>query len=145
MKENTFKEPEIKEEPEVIKEKPPQKKRKVNPVIRLIQSVMDGTILTREKVVKTLPFLLYIAFLAILYIANTYYAEKKVIEIEKVKRELKELRSESISIESRLMYYSRQTEVMKRIIPYGIKESLIPPKKIFTEKDTTEKAGAPRK
>ena len=77
MKENTFKEPEIKEEPEVIKEKPPQKKRKVNPVIRLIQCVMDGTILTREKVVKTLPFLLYIAFLAILYIANTYYAEKK--------------------------------------------------------------------
>ena len=144
MKANTFKEPEVKEEPEEIKEKPPKKKRKVNPVIRVIQSIMDGTILTRDKVVKTLPFLLYISFLAMLYIANTYYSEKKVFEIEKVKRELKELRSECISIEAKLMYYSRQSEVVKRIIPYGIKESLIPPKKIFTIKDTSGKKIVPQ-
>ena len=139
MSENTFKEPEVIEEPEVVKEKPKKKKRKANPVVKGVQSVMDGTILTRDKVVKSLPFLLYIAFLAMLYIGNSYYAEKKIIEIEKVKKELKELRSENITTKSKLMFYSRQSEVMKRIMPYGIKESLLPPNKIFAEKDNTKK------
>lgn len=139
MAENTYKGPEIKEAPEKIKENLPRKKKKGNPVFKGIQSVLDGTILTRERVVKSLPFLFYLAFLAILYIANSYYAEKKIIEIEKVKKEMKELRSENISVKSNLMFYSRQSEVLKRISNYGIKESLIPPKKIFIEKDTGKK------
>jgi len=139
MKANTFKEPEIKEVLEEVKEKPIKKKKKANPVFRGLQSVMDGTILTKDRVVKSLPFFLYISVLAILYISNSYYAEKKVIEIEKVKKELKELRSESITSQSDLMFDSRQSEVLNRIFPYGIKESLKPPSKIYTATDTLKK------
>ncbi len=138
MTSNTYKEPEVKEEQVPVK-KTPKKKRMRNPLFKGIQSVMDGTILTRDVVVKGLPFVFYITLLAILYIANSYYAEKKIIEIEKVKKELKVLRSENIAAQSKLMYYSRQSEVIKRIEPYGIKESLIPPRKIIAEKDTTKK------
>jgi hypothetical protein len=140
MTQNTFKEPEVKEEPEEVKERPAKKKKKANPVFKGVQSVMDGTILTKEKVVRSLPFMLYITLLAVGYIFNSYYAEKKVIEIEKVKKELKELRSENIATKSNLMFNSRQSEVVKRIFPYGIKESVIPPTKIFTKKDTLIKA-----
>ena len=138
MTKNTFKEPEVQEEPIPVK-KEPVKKRKRNPFFKGVQSVLDGTILTRDKVVKSIPFVFYITFLAILYIANSYYAEKKIIEIEKIKKELKELRSENITTQAKLMYYSRQSEVVKRIEQYGIKESLVPPKKIIAEKDTTKK------
>jgi len=138
MGSNTFKESEKTEEPEVVKEVPQKKKKKGNPVLKGVQSVLDGTILTRDRVVQSLPFLFYITFITILYIANSYYAEKKIIEIEKMKKDLKELRSEYISTKSKLMFSSRQTEVMKKIGLYGVKESLKPPRKIFVENDTTK-------
>jgi hypothetical protein len=139
---NTIREPEIFEpEVEVRKEKP-KKKRKANPIVKGVQSVLDGTILARESVLKSVPFVFYIALLIVFYIANTYYAEKKIIEIEKIKKELKELRSENITSKSSLMFYSRQSQVIKRIEPYGINESLIPPHKIFVKSDTAGKATA---
>jgi len=139
MNENSYKEPEENTEPEKVEPAPVKKKKKGNVVLKGIQSVLDGTILTRDNVVKSLPFFLYITFLAILYIGNSYYAEKKIIEIEKMKKELKELRSENISTKSKLMFYSKQSEVMKRIGIYGLKESVNPPHKIFIMKDTTKK------
>ncbi|HNW97319.1 MAG TPA: FtsL-like putative cell division protein [Bacteroidales bacterium] len=139
MGENSYKEPEI-IEPEEKEPVKPVKKRKVNPVVKGIQSVLDGTILARKSVMENIPFVLYIVLLVVLYIANSFYAEKKIIEIEKVKKENKELRSENITSKSRLMFYSRQSEVIKRIEPYGIKESVTPPYKIFIESDTTVKA-----
>lgn len=137
---NTFKEPEVVEEEPVVPRPKKKKKKKEHPVLKGVQSILDGTILTRDKVVNSLPFLFYIMLLAIMYIANSYYAEKKIIGIEKIKKEIKELRSENITTKSRLMFYSRQSEVIKRIGPYGIKESLIPPRKIFVSKDTSKTA-----
>ena len=141
MTSNTFKEPEEKvKEPEEVHERPQEKdKKKGFSVLRGVQSVLDGTILIRGKVVKSLPFIFYVTFLVILYIANQYYSEKKIIEIEKIKKDIKELRSEYISTKSKLMDINRQSEVLKRAELYGIKESLIPPHKIFAERDTTKK------
>ncbi|NTW32978.1 MAG: hypothetical protein HGB12_10180 [Bacteroidetes bacterium] len=146
MASNTFKEKEKvaelpPEEPEFteVKEQKKKKKKKENPLLKGLRSVMDGTILTRNLLVRRLPFLLYIVFIAILYIGNSFYVEKRIIEIEKIKKELKELRSENISIKSKLMNCSRQSEIIKRITSSGIKESLCPPNKIFVQKDTTIK------
>lgn len=138
MAKNEYKEPEIVPEEEEEEEIAPRKPKKNRPVLKGIHSVIDGTILTRESVLKGLPFLFYIAFLAVLYIGNAFYAEKKVMQIEKIKKELKELRTESISVKSNLMYLSKQSEVIKRISPFGVKESLIPPYKIFVKSDTVK-------
>ena len=44
-----------------------------------------------------IPFILFLALIAILYIANGYYADDKIREVNKVSNQLKELRSEYIS------------------------------------------------
>ena len=106
---------------------------KKNTIGKGILSVLDGTILTKDKTVKSAPFLLYLAFLAILYIFNSYFSEKKNIQIEKMKKELKELRTESINVKSKLMFNSRQSEINRRIGLYGLKESVKPPIKIVVE------------
>lgn len=138
MAKNEYKEPEnISNAEEAEEEIAAPKIKKKRPVLKGIHSIINGTFLTRNSVIKSLPFLFYIAFLAILYIGNSFYAEKKVMQIEKIKKELKELRSESISVKSNLMYVSKQSEVIKRVGPYGVKESLIPPYKIFIKNDTT--------
>ncbi|HOT88402.1 MAG TPA: FtsL-like putative cell division protein [Bacteroidales bacterium] len=110
-----------------------KKGRKKNTIGKGILSVLDGTILTKDKTVKSAPFLLYLAFLTILYIFNSYFSEKKNIQIEKMKKELKELRSESIYVKSKLMFNSRQSEINRRIGLYGLKESVKPPIKIVVE------------
>lgn len=127
-----------KENLETEEEKTKNKKfnQKENALVKFIFSFFSGTILTREKVVKALPFLFFLTLLAVIYITNSYYAERTIRKIEKTKAELKELRTEHISVKSELMFKSKQSEVAAKLIQYGIKESVIPPIKIFIPKDS---------
>ena len=139
MGENKFIESQINEpqvEPEVTKPSTPKKE---NPVGKILHGVLDGSVLTKESVVKILPFIFFLTFLAILFIANTYYAERTVIRIEQTKKELKESRAEHIATKAELMIKSRQSEVSVRLAPLGIKPTLVPPEKIIIAIDTTKK------
>jgi hypothetical protein len=107
----------------------PAKKRKQ--ISKPLQSLLDGEFLTREGVVNNLPYLAFLAIIAIIYIANTYYAEKTFKQIEATKIELKELRYQYITTRANLMYLSKQTEIAKRVKEIGLKETTIPPYKIF--------------
>ncbi len=104
---------------------------------RPIHNILGGDYLSKESVIGNLPFLIFIAMLALIYIANTYYAEKTVKEIEKTKVELKELRYQYITTKATLMYYSKQTEIASRALKFGLKETTIPPYKIFYSNDST--------
>ena len=95
-----------------------------------VLSVLDGSFLTRDNVVNNIPYLLFLFGIGIFYIGNSHFAEKSVIDMEKLNRELKELRSEFISTRSELMFVSKQSEVAKAVEPMGIYESVVPPKKI---------------
>lgn len=96
-----------------------------------IMSVLDGTFLTRDSVLDNIPFILTLFGLGIVYIANSHWAERNHIETNRMKNELKELRSDFISIRSELMFVSKQSEVAKAVAPMGIYESVVPPKKII--------------
>ena len=96
----------------------------------LISSMLDGTILTREKVEAMLPYFLFLASLAIVLIFNTYYAEKKARELELLRTEIIELRLEYITTKSELMLLSNQTEVARRLHSRGIVESTVPPRQL---------------
>jgi len=95
-----------------------------------ILGILDGSFLTRDNVINNIPFLLFLFGIGIFYIGNSHYAEGSVIGMEKLNRELKELRSEFISTRSELMFVSKQSEVAKSVARMGIHESVVPPKKI---------------
>ncbi len=107
---------------------------KENKTGRYVRSFLDGSILTWENVVRFMPFIFFLTFLAIIYIANSYIAQKTFREIEIMKAEIKELRSEHISLKSELMYRSKQSEVARRLENTGLKESVVPPEVIVVEK-----------
>ena len=86
--------------------------------------------LTRENVRRMIPMLMFAAALAIGYIANSHYAEKTIRKTDKLSKEIKELRSEYISIKSDLMFRSKQSEVARRLQEKGIRELTSPPQKI---------------
>lgn len=119
------------EEVEEVVAAPKIKKKKKAPSRIPINIFKVFGILERNQVVNAMPFILFVTVLLMFYIANTYYAEGVVREIDKTKFLLKERRAEYISTMSRLMYQSKQSEVAKALLPTGIKESIEPPKKIF--------------
>ena len=108
----------------------PFKPRKKGVLAKGLSSVFSGTFLTNEKSLKHLPYILFLAVVAIFYIANGYYADDKIREFNKTTNELKELRSEYISTKSELMFASKQSEVAKSAEKLGLKEPIVPPTKI---------------
>ena len=86
-----------------------------------------------------MPFILFITLLIIGYIGNSYYAEHIIREIDKTKSDLKDNRAQYISIMSKLMYQSNQSEVAKVLAPYQITETTEPPGNIFITDNTIKK------
>lgn len=102
---------------------------------RPIKNVMDGSILTRDGVVEQLPYILFLTFLAVLYIGNRYHAEKILRETDNIQITLKELRAESITSASKLMFISKQSEVARLVRENGLelKEAVEPPQKLVVK------------
>lgn len=107
------------------------KKKRQNPVAALL----TGSLLTQDSVVKHLPYMLFLAFLGLVYIANGYMAESSVREINRSQQEIKELRSEQISMKSELNNTIIESELIRIIAQrdLGLKESFDPPKKIILD------------
>ncbi len=101
-----------------------------------LRDFLDGSLLTRDIVMKQIPFIIFLSFLAVLYIWNGNVGEQIVRETVRTKRQLKDLRCKSISIASKLMYKSNQSEVVKLIDAKGLgfKLSKKPPTKIVVPK-----------
>ncbi|MFO7938867.1 MAG: FtsL-like putative cell division protein [Bacteroidales bacterium] len=101
-----------------------------------LKGLIDGSLLAKEAVVKQLPFFLFLAFMALFYIANRYHAEKIVGQSTRLEQQMKEYRAKSMSISSELMFLSKQSGVMQMIEHkgLGLKESVEPPQKIVVQK-----------
>lgn len=116
------------EQPELIPS--PQKPRKKGVLVKGLTRVFGGSFLSDDRAVQHIPFVLFLSLVAILYIANGYYADDKIREVNKVTNQIKELRTEYISSKSDLMFVSKQSEIAKAVSPLGLKEPVVPPMKI---------------
>ncbi len=102
---------------------------------RLVVDFLSGKFLTRDKVLVFLPYILFLGLLGIVYIANGYLAESAFMRMDKLNREVKDLRSEYITIKSELNYRSKQSSVAEMVEELGLKESVEPPKKIVKQEE----------
>lgn len=123
----------FKEQPK--EETKPEKPVKENTVVRSVANVVSGSFLSKEVTIKNLPFIFFLSFLAICYIANGYYADDQVRKVNQLTNEIKELRTQYIVVKDSLVIKSKQTEVAKALAEKqtGIKESVVPPKKIIVQ------------
>ena len=86
-----------------------------------------------QWIVKNIPFFLFLAALAILYIYNGHYSDNTIKNINKTSKELKELQYEYKTLKSEVMLRSKQSELAKAVEPLGLKELMNPP---FVLKDS---------
>lgn len=95
-----------------------------------IMSVLGGEFLLRDKARKQFSFVFFLACLALVYIANSYYAERTSRKIDALNREMKELHYAYISSKSVLMQESKQSEIARKLKKSGLKESTQPVKRL---------------
>ena len=91
-----------------------------------LKNVLGGTYISGG----TFRYLLYLALLAFIYIANNYYAETNIREINQLRKDLKELRYEYISTKTQLMHIEKQSQIEKQLAKRGIKKNKQPVKTI---------------
>ncbi|QEC42358.1 FtsL-like putative cell division protein [Pseudobacter ginsenosidimutans] len=78
-------------------------------------------------ITRNIPFFLFLAALAVVYIYNGHYADKTIRSINKVSKELKELHHEYKTLKSEVMFRSKQSELAKAVDTLGLKELTVPP------------------
>lgn len=110
---------------------------------RSVGDIISGNFLAREYSWRQAPFVFFLSFIGIIYIANSYYAEKNIRKINKYAEELKELRSEYITSKSRLMFLGRQSEIARIAKEKGMSlaEATAPPGKIIVEQPHSSEYG----
>ncbi len=118
------------EQPQEIPAVKPAAPKKKSGVVKSLTTVFSGTFLGNENTLKHIPFVLFLSLVAIFYIANGYWADDKIRQVNRITAQLKELRSEFISTKSDLMFISKQSEVARLVDTLGLKEPVVPPMKI---------------
>lgn len=77
-----------------------------------------------------MPFAFFLTFIGVLYIANSYYVEGTMREIEMIKKEIIEQKNEFVSSKTQSSLLGQRIEVLKIVDTLGIKEFSIPPYEI---------------
>ena len=102
---------------EVNKSKPSRKKWRMK-------------LMYNKWLVKNIPFYLFAAALAIVYIANGHYADKTIRKINTTAKHLKEMEYEFKTIKRDVIFRSKESELAKAVEPLGLKELVVPPVKL---------------
>ncbi|GAB1453794.1 hypothetical protein MASR2M47_38500 [Draconibacterium sp.] len=102
-----------------------------------MKSLIGGTILTDDRVTRQIPFLIFLAFLAVLLITNRNWSERTIRKVEVLQETLDELRSESITLSAKLMNSSRPSEIVRKVENANIdlQEASRPPQKLVVKKN----------
>jgi hypothetical protein len=116
---NEFKNTEKQTAP-LMEEVKPKETKKMRSFLRFF-SIRN--IFSKDNVMSSLSFVFFLATLAIIYIANSYNAEKQVRKIESTQKELKELVSEYGSVKRMMQDSSRQTIVARKVESMGLFEA----------------------
>lgn len=82
-----------------------------------------------------LPFVLFLGFLTMIYIANAHLAERNVRTIQVLQKEIKEMRWHYLSIQSENMYNSQRTEVAKKVKDMGLRSLNERPKRLIVKEE----------
>lgn len=101
-----------------------------------IKQIIGGVILTDERVSKQIPFIVFLSILFFLMIFNRNCSEKTIRQITVMQDTLDNLRSESITLSSKLMEAGKASAIKSKIDKAGIHldEPVTPPRRIYVDK-----------
>ena len=121
------------EEDEVPEEVQPEVRGKAELPRNFFTQLLTEGVISKQAATDMLPFIIFIAFLGMVYIGNRHFAENNIRTIDKLGKEVKELSWDFKTTKADLMLKSTQTEVATLVDTLGLKESVEPPNKIVLQ------------
>ena len=97
---------------------------------RGIYNILKANFLISSDAVKNWRFIVFCTLLAIVMIACSHSAERKVHKIAALNHQVLELRSEFLDVRSSLMKLKMESTLTHKMAGRGIKPSETPPNKI---------------
>ena len=89
--------------------------KSANPKHMSIRSILGGDILANDFFKRQTSLLILIMVLTILYIDNRYESQQELIEIDRLKKELTDVKYDALTRSSELMEKSRQSRIEEYI------------------------------
>lgn len=80
-----------------------------------------------------MPFIVFLACLAMVYIANAHKGERMMREIQALEKEERRSRWRALSFESELYEIATQSQLERRVAGQGLEAPVEPPKKLIVK------------
>jgi hypothetical protein len=103
-----------------------------------LRDVINGNILTKNFFRKQYALLALIALLAFMYVDNRYYCETQLAKVIELKKSIKDVKYESLTISAKLMEISRQSNIMRMVNERGLNLEVTETPPILIENTTPE-------
>jgi len=95
-----------------------------------IYNILRGKFLVSEGSLKNWGFISFIVLLMLVMIASAHRSDKKVMEIAKLNKEVKELRAQFVDLRSISMKIKLESTIRNKVENLGLKPSANPPQVI---------------
>jgi len=89
--------------------------------------------LVSDDAFKNWRFIIFLSLLALIMIASSHQADKKVHRIARLNNEVKELKSEYVDLRMQLMQAKMESRIIKAMAKRGLHISETPPQKIIVQ------------
>lgn len=93
-------------------------------------NIVKGKFLVSDDAFKNWRFIIFLSVLALIMIASSHSADKKVHRIAQLNNEVKELKSEYVDVRMRLMQTKMESKIIAAMAKRGLEPSVTPPQKI---------------
>src|SRR6478736_1127153 len=97
------------------------------------KKVFGKSLVNYNWIVKHFVFLLFLASLAIIYIANGHWADNTIRDINVTAKQVKDMEYEYKNLKSIEMYRSRESQVTQAAAALGLKPPATPPVKLIID------------
>ena len=103
-----------------------------------VQFPLGRGLINYTWIIKHFAFLMFLALLAVIYIANGHWADNTLREINITAKQVKDMEYEYKNLKSLEMYRSRESQVTQAAAALGLKPAVEPPVKLEVEASTTK-------
>ena len=93
-------------------------------------NIIKGKFLVSDDAFKNWRFIIFLSALALMMIASSHQADKKVHQIARLSNQVKELKSEYVDVRMRLMQTKMESKIIAAMARRGLQPSVTPPQKI---------------
>ncbi len=88
-------------------------------------------VMFNKGIYKNMPFIGFLAIIAMLYIANAHHGEKLMREIQVLEKEAKQEHWRHMSVKSELTKSSRGSMIENQVNDLGLEVAVVPPQTLI--------------